>query len=178
MSSSPLFTTPTPERTSNPLLVWGIAAAVLLLVVGGVLLANHRAPVAKVDTLLPLDAYAANLQFSDLKMSESTSISGGKSIFIDGLVKNVGTSEISGAQLQVLFPSFDSTQPPQLESVPLTLIRTHEPYIDTESLSAAPLEPGASHEFRLIFEDISPNWGQQLPEIHAVKITTGVATHK
>jgi hypothetical protein len=178
MSSSPLFTTPTPERTSNPLLTWAIAGAVLLLVVGGVLLANHHAPVAKVDSLLPLDPYAANLIFSDVKMSESTSISGGRSIFIDGMVKNAGASVVTGASLQVLFPSFDSTQPPQLESVPLTLIRTHQPYIDTEPVSAAPLDPGASHEFRLIFEDISPNWGQQLPEIHAVRIATAVAATK
>ena len=62
--------------------------------------------------------------------------------------------------------------PPQVETTPLNLIRTHEPYIDTQPIADAPLAPGDEREFRLIFEDIQSNWNQQLPEIHVVKVST------
>jgi len=58
-----------------------------------------------------------------------------------------------------------------VETLPLSLIRTHEPYIDTVPVSAAPLKQGDQREFRLIFETIPENWNQQTPEIHLVKIT-------
>jgi hypothetical protein len=170
--SPPLFAPPAPDRSSTPLAAWAIAGAVLLLALGGLLLATHKKSAPPANTLLPLDPYAPSLVFSSIQMSESTSLSGGKSIFIDGHVRDTGNRTVTGATLQVLFPSFDSTQPPQLETLPLTLIRTHQPYIDTEPVSAAPIAPGENREFRLIFEDISPNWGQQLPEIHAVHIDT------
>jgi hypothetical protein len=170
-TNAPLFTTPKPEPSSNPLLAWGIAGAVVLVLLGGILLLTHHKPAPPANAILPLDPYAKNLVISQVVMSESTSLSGGKSTFIDGHVRNTGSRTVTGATVQVLFGNFDPTQPPQLETTPLTLIRTHEPYIDTEPLSAAPLAPGDDHEFRLIFEDISPNWNQQLPDIHPTQIS-------
>ena len=102
-------------------------------------------------------------------MSESASLSGAKVTYIDGHVRNDGPRTVTGAELQVLFGN-DAGQPAQVEDVPLTLIRTHEPYIDTEAVSAAPLEPGSEHEFRLAFEDIAANWNQQFPAIHVTKV--------
>ena len=49
-------------------------------------------------------------------------------------------------------------------------IRTHEPYIDTQTVAAAPLAPGQDREFRLIFENINNNWNIQIPEVHIVKV--------
>jgi hypothetical protein len=167
---TPLFTPPKSEPASNPFFAWGIAGAVILLLLGGILLLTHHKTVPATNAVLPLDPYAKYLVFSQVVMSESTSLSGGKSTFIDGQVRNTGARTVAGATVQVLFGNFDATQPPQLETTPLTLIRTHEPYVDTEPLSAAPLAPGDEREFRLIFEDISPNWNQQLPEIHAVAV--------
>ena len=78
---------------------------------------------------------------------------------------------LPAATVQVLFAN-DEALPPQIETVPLALIRTHEPYVDTQPISDAPLAPGDDREFRLIFEDIRGNWNQQLPEIHVVHVTT------
>ena len=168
---TPDFSPPKPDRTSNPVLPWAIAGLVVLALVGALLFVSHRhvAP-SSPNALLPLDPYAQNLTFSGLQMSESTSLSGGKSTYIDGHVRNTGQSTVKGATLQVLFGSFDTTAPPQIETVPLNLIRTHEPYVDTQPVTDAPLARGDDREFRLIFEDISPNWNQQLPEIHPVKV--------
>ena len=121
------------------------------------------------NTVLPLDPYAASIVFTDLVPSESTSLSGGKSTYLDGHVRNTGSRTVDSATLQVLFLN-DEAMPPQVETLPLTLIRTREPYVDTQPLSAAPLGPGEDREFRLIFENIRSNWNQQSPQIHVVAV--------
>jgi len=172
---APLFTPPPSDRSSTPAPAWLAAALVVAGVLFALLLLTHRTAPKASNTRLPLDPYASHLVFSNLAMSESTSLSGGKSTFIDGHVRNTGTRTVTGVALQVLFslnaPNTEQ-QSVQIESVPLTLIRTHEPYIDTEPVSAAPLAPGEDREFRLIFEDIAPDWNQQVPDIDPVHITT------
>jgi hypothetical protein len=172
----PLFTPPPAEKSSTPLVALAAAGAVILGIVVAILLLTHRtSPPADVNKVLPLAPYAANLKFTNLAMSESTSLSGGKSTFVDGHVQNTGSKTVTAAQLQVIFSLFGgdpSQKPVQIEAVPLTLIRTHEPYIDTEPVSDAPIAPGETREFRLIFENISSDWDQQLPDLHAIQVTT------
>ena len=154
-----------------PINAWAIAGLVALVIVAGVLVLGHRKPAASPNSILPLDAYAASLPLSQLAMSESTSLSGGKSTFVDGHIRNTGGSTVTGVTVQVLFRN-DEAMPPQIETVPLALIRTHEPYVDTEPVSAAPLKPGDEQEFRLIFETLPANWNTQMPEIHIIRVTT------
>jgi hypothetical protein len=159
-----------PERTPFNVVPWAIAGVVVLI--GIVLVAVlNRKPVANGNTLLPPDPYAASLQFSAIQMSESTSVAGGKSTYIDGRVTNTGAKTVTAATVQVLFGN-DEAMPPQVQTVPLALIRTHEPYIDTQSIADAPLKPGDDREFRLAFDDVKPNWNQQLPQIHVVHVST------
>lgn len=148
---------------------WVIAGVVVLLGLAVMLVVGRHKPGPPPNAVLSLDPYAVTLTFSDLKMSESTSLSGGKSTYVDGQVKNSGTKTVTGATVQVLFAN-DMAMPPQVETLPLTLIRTHEPYVDTQRIADAPLAPGDEREFRLIFENVATNWNQQLPEIHVVKV--------
>ncbi len=170
MSDAKMFSEPTPERGGVPVMAWGVAGVVMLLVAAVVLLTSHRKPVPPAGTLLPLDPYAASLAVSNLAMSESTSLSGGKTTFIDGHIKNNGNKILTGAIVQVLFKN-DVQMPPQIETVPVSLIRTHEPYVDTQTLSATPLQPGEEREFRMAFEGITSNWNQQYPEIHVTEVS-------
>ena len=102
-------------------------------------------------------------------MSESTSLSGGKSTYVDGHIKNTGRQTVSGITVQVVFRN-DEAMPPQIDTVPLSLIRTREPYVDTQSVAAAPLKPGDERDFRLIFESIPANWNVQTPEIRIIQV--------
>ncbi len=104
-------------------------------------------------------------------MSESTSLSGGKSTFIDGHIQNTGTQTVSGITVQVLFRN-EEAMPPQIDTVPLSLVRTKEPYIDTQSVASAPLKAGDERDFRLIFESIPANWNNQMPEIRIIQVET------
>jgi hypothetical protein len=163
---------PAPER-SFPTVPVAIAV-VAVLVVLAVLVAvgrRHGAAAGAPDTLQPLATYAPNLKLTGLQMSESTSFSGGKSTFIDGHITNSGPATVTGITAQVLFAS-DGGGAPQLETVPVNLVRTRQPYLDVQPVSAAPLAPGAGADFRLIFEGIRPEWNQQVPEIHVVEVAT------
>lgn len=151
-----------------PLSAWLIAGAVILAVVGALLLAGNRRTPA-ISGVQPADAYASNLELSQLQMSESTSLSGGKSTFIDGHIRNSGSSTVTGVTVQVLFRN-EEQMPPRVETLPLALIRTREPYVDTQPVSAAPLSPGNDREFRLIFESIPPNWNMQMPEVRIIRV--------
>ena len=164
-----MFTSKPPEGGGTPIAVWGVAGLAVLAVVIGLFFATRHKPQLPPNTIQPLAAYAANLSLTQLAMSESTSLSGGKSTFIDGHIQNTGGQTVSGITVQVIFRN-DEAMPPQVETLPLSLIRTREPYIDTQSVSAAPLKPGDERDFRLIFESIPTNWNSQMPEIHVIRV--------
>jgi hypothetical protein len=106
---------------------------------------------------------------SQFAMSDSTSLSGFKSTFVDGHIHNAGAQTVTGITVQVIFRN-DENLPPQIETLPLTLIRTRQPYVDTQSVSAAPLKPGDDRDFRLIFESIPDNWNFQMPEVRIIQV--------
>jgi hypothetical protein len=166
--SNEIFASKPPEGGGIPVMAWGAAGlAVLVVIVILVLAGRHKA--AAPSTVQPPAAYAASLPLSQLAMSESTSLSGGKSTFVDGHVQNTGSQTVSGITVQVLFRN-DEAMPPQLETLPLSLIRTREPYIDTQSVASSPLKPGDERDFRLIFESIPANWNTQMPEIRIIQV--------
>ena len=151
---------------------WGVAVLVVVLVVVGMIVARRgKGRATATNSVQPLAAYAGSLPLSQLAMSESTSIAGGKSTFVDGHIKNTGTAVVTGITVQVLFGNFEGSTP-TLDTLPLTLIRTRQPYIDTQSVASSPLKPGDEREFRLIFESIPQNWNMQMPEVRVVGVET------
>lgn len=168
---SGLFAEPVTAKRRIPLLVMVIGGAVaaialvLLLTMGR----HQTAPATLPTREQPTAAYAANLQLTNLTMSESTSFSGGKETYVDGHIANTGMKTVAGMTVQVLFAP-DGGGSPQLETVPVNLIRMRQPYIDTEPVSAAPLAPGAGADFRLIFDDVRPEWDQQPPTIRVIGV--------
>jgi hypothetical protein len=169
-SQSEMFASKPQEGGGIPVMAWVVAGIAVLIVVGVLaIMGRHKA--AAPTTLQPLAAYAGGLPLSQLAMSESTSLSGGKSTFVDGHVQNTGSQTVTGITVQVLFRN-DEAMPPQIETLPMTLIRTREPYIDTQPVGSAPLKPGDERDFRLIFESIPANWNNQMPEIRIIDVET------
>lgn len=167
-----IFATKPPQGGGIPVAAWAIAALVVVLVVVGMIIAGHRnKAAAPSNNVQPLASYAANLPLSQLAMSESTSIAGGKSTFVDGHIKNTGSATVTGITVQVLFGNAEGSSP-QIDTLPLTLIRTRQPYIDTQSVSSSPLKPGDERDFRLIFESIPQNWNMEMPEVRVIGVDT------
>jgi hypothetical protein len=160
----------TREATSK--LPWIIAAAVAIVSVGVWILVGGRVNPDLPSTgtgMAPADRYAASLPISGLQMSEANSFSGAKVTYIDGQVTNTGDRTVTAITVQVGFHS-DVGQYAQRLAVPLSLIRTRDPYVDIEPVSAAPIEPRQQRDFRLIFDTVPVEWNQQYPEIRVISV--------
>jgi hypothetical protein len=167
VSDSPIFASGAAPRGGVPVVAWAVAALIVLVVLGVGLIVGHKKSIVAPNTLQPEDAYAASLPFSQLAMSESANLSGGKLTYLDGHIVNTGSQTVNAVSVQVVFQN-DEGLTPQIDTVPLTLIRMKQPYIDTEPVSMQPLKPGDDREFRLTFETIPENWNQQMPQMRII----------
>jgi len=170
---TPEFLSPDKKTAREPRSVapWIIAGIIVLLILGIFLARSHHSAPANSAGAGPAqpDPYAANLALSNLQMSEASSVAGGKSIYLDGSIANHGNRTVSGITVQVAFHDFTG-QFARNEAMPLNLIRTHQPYIDTQPVSAAPIAPGETREFRLIFDNVPENWNQNYPDIRVIEV--------
>ncbi len=162
---------PTGEARERNWLPLAIAAAVVVVVaVVAVVTLEHRKERATVTPVsAAADPYAASLPITGLVMSESSNLAGGKVTYIDGHIANAGNLTVTGVTVQVLFRNV-AKEVAQNETQPLKLIRMREPYVDLEPVSAAPLKPGDEHDFRLIFDRVSPDWDGAYPEMRIVHV--------
>jgi hypothetical protein len=113
--------------------------------------------------------YAANIKFSDMKMSAAENFVGSTVTYLDGTVTNSGGQTVSHAMVHVSFK--DSLgQIAQAEDVPLRILRTSGPYPEAVDLSVAPLAPVQSKPFRLTFEHVTADWNHEYPELRVTDV--------
>ncbi len=150
---------------------WIVAGAAVILVLVILIVLTHHKPAPDLGGagMAPADPYAASLTISGLQMSEAGNFVGGKVTYLDGKIANKGTQTLTGVTVQVGFTAFTG-ELTQKETLPLSLIRAREPYIDTEPVSAAPIRPGEEREFRLIFDHVSAEWNQNYPEVRVIHV--------
>lgn len=171
--SPPKLTFNQPAAESTSWFAWGAAGGAILIGIGLLLaFGGHKSSPAfgSAPGLAPADPYAANLAVSGVHMSEASNFAGGKVTYLDGQITNHGDRTIVGVTVQVAFRN-DLKEIAQKETMPLSLIRTREPYVDTQPVSASPLKPGETREFRLIFDSVPADWNQEYPEVRLVQIS-------
>ena len=151
-----------------PLAIAAVAVLVIAAVV--ILVMQHSAGRATVSPVnAPADPYADNLPITNLQMSESSNLAGSKVTYVDGHIANKGNRTVSGISVQVLFRN-SAREVAQNETQSLNIIRTRDPYVDTEPLSAAPLKPGEERDFRLIFDRVTPDWDGAYPQLRILHV--------
>ena len=147
------------------------AAAVVIVAMVIILMTEHgRKTVTAAPVNAAADPYAVNLPISNLEMSESANLAGGKVTYVDGRIANKGDRTVTFISTQVLFRNaaqeVAQNDPPQ----PLKIIRTRDPYVDVEPLSAVPLKPGDERDFRLIFDRVVPDWDGAIPQVRILNV--------
>ncbi|HEY7095437.1 MAG TPA: DUF2393 family protein [Terriglobales bacterium] len=152
-----------PESRSRPIL---IGIVVVIVVVGIIALLGREQPK---NTNGP-PPYAANIKFSDLKMSAAENFVGASVTYLDGTVANVGDKTIGHGVVHIIFKD-TMGQTAQIEDMPIRVMQTVGPYSDAVDLSSAPLGPGQSKPFRLTFEHVSAEWDRQAPELQITDVT-------
>ncbi len=156
------------ERDWKPMVIAAAIVIVVAAVVVGVLQHGRRSPVAVPVSATP-DAYAANLPITNVQMSESGNLAGGKVTYIDGHIANKGARTVIGITVQTLFRNV-ANEVAQNEVQPMQLVRTREPYVDVEPVSAAPLKPGDERDFRLAFDSVTPDWNSEYPQLRILHV--------
>jgi hypothetical protein len=147
-----------------------VAVAVVIAVVIALVVMNRgKGGLKALPVSTPADPYAANLPISNLAMSESSNLAGGKVTYLDGHIANKGDRTVSAITAQILFRNI-AHEVAQNETQQLKLIRTRDPYIDVQPISASPLKPGDERDFRLIFDAVTQDWDGVYPEIRIVTV--------
>ena len=164
LSKDPLFREP-PREKSFPTAAVSIAAVVVVIVIVALLVMGRHGSGPGGGA-----AYASNLVLTNLQPSQSESLSGGRSTYLDGHIVNHGNQTVTGVTVQAAFGVDGGAA--QTLTAPVSVIRTREPYVDTQPLSAAPLAPGAGADFRLIFEGVGDGWNQKAPALEIVQVST------
>lgn len=163
------FSTPQVEESRGPLVPALIAAGVIALIVLVIVLMNRSHP--QNTGPAPEDPYASNLKLMDLHLSKAENFAGGSVMYVEGQIANMGSKQITGATVESVFRN-SLGEVVDRQSQPLTLTQERPGYNDAISLKQHPLSPNGQHEFRLVFEHVSADWNQGLPELRFTHITT------
>jgi hypothetical protein len=156
------------ERNWKPLAIAAIVVVVVAVVVIAVLQHGRKQP-AVAPVSAAADPYAANLPITNLQMSESSNLAGGKVTYVDGHIANQGSKTVTAITVQTLFRDA-ANEVAQNDVQPMQLIRTREPYVDLEPVSAAPLKPGDERDFRLIFDAVTQDWNGEYPQLRILYV--------
>ncbi|KAA6457969.1 DUF2393 domain-containing protein [Acidobacteria bacterium AB60] len=170
MSSGPELIRPA-EKNERNWLPMAIAAGVvvLLVLVAVLILERHKNTATVAPVAAPADPYAPSLPLSNIQMSESANLAGGKVTYLDGHIANKGDRTVTGISVQVLFRN-GAHEVAQNETQQMKFIRTRDPYVDVQTVSAAPLKPGDERDFRLIFDAVTPDWDGAYPQIRILRV--------
>lgn len=169
VSTGPELIRPVETREQNWAPIAIAAAVVVAIVIALVVLGRGKGGPKALPVTTPSDPYAANLPISGLTMSESSNLAGGKVTYVDGHIANKGDRTVTGITAQILFRNI-AHEVAQNETQPLKLVRTRDPYIDIQPVSAAPLNPGDERDFRLIFDAVTQDWDGAYPEIRIISV--------
>lgn len=152
---------PAAEKSSSSRFFVGLAAGagiVLLIIAGAVLLSRGSGGVkgggqpAHLPFGPPEQAYAGQIRFSGLQLSQATNMLHTQFTYVVGSVTNSGTRTVRGIEVTVEFHDL----------IQQLVLR------DTASVfppSAGPLAPGQERAFQLTFEGVPSSWNQQPPSI-------------
>lgn len=174
--AEPLTSDPQHEPSRGPWLGLGIGAVIVAGVITFLIYSSRSSDTryerrAEVMQSAPADAYAAKLPVSNIKMFEAENFVGGKSIYVEGKVTNSGDQTVVGATIEATFKNSMGLVV-QRENHNLMVIERREPAVNLVALSAMPLNPGASQEFRMTFEHVSADWDGQYPQVQVKLVTT------
>ena len=155
------------ERDFSRLIIFAAVAGVIVIILGIAFLLREPPKAAK--TVPP---YAANLKFSDFKMSAAENFVGSTVSYIDGTITNSADKTVTHVVVDVVFKDEVGQMAQDEPDVPLRVLKTSGPYPEAVDLSVASLGPGQSLPFRLTFDHISAQWNRQYPEIRVTDVTT------
>jgi hypothetical protein len=89
-----------------------------------------------------------------------------QNVTVEGTLYNVGSSNISGVNVQGIFRDASGKVVLQQEENAQALTQGHKASeTETATFADQPLGPGANEGFRAVFTEVPPTWNKQKPEV-------------
>ena len=151
------------SRFPWPILIL-IAGAALLIAIFAVLPRAPHVTSAPTGAQVPQQPAADQVQLTNLRIAPAPA---GGSVYMIGLLHNVGDTTINGVQVQAEFLGRNG---PVLETltVPVQgLVNRTTP----QDLTQAPIKPTESRPVRIYFEHTPTGWNHQLPQLTVTNVT-------
>ena len=101
--------------------------------------------------------YAEQLSVAELRMSAEENFLGQQVIYLDGKLTNRGDKAVRQLTVRLYFR----------DTLNQVVLRDDQEVIKARS---APLSPGETREFRLLFDRIPDSWNQQVPQFQLLSL--------
>lgn len=180
MAANPQFPPPGPRRRPElapkvtrlkqgkfpwPLLAIIATAAILVaLIIWLPRTPQTQAPPAAAQ--IPQQPTAQQIQLTNLNLQTAPV---GTAIYVQGVLHNQGTTEITGVQVQATFHAADGkvlgTETSPVESL------AGPSQTQAEDLTKNPIRPNQMRTFRVYFEHYPAGWNKQIPELKITEVT-------
>lgn len=149
----------TEERNYVPMIIGGVLV-VLVVALAAFFGRSKTTPTNGVDP------YAANLQVSDMKLSQADNFVGTSVTYLDFKLTNTGQKTVTGGRVEATFHN-TLNEVVQRETLPLRVLVPNQlgGYPDLVDLSMASIAPGASRTIRVSLEHVSGDWNQAAPDL-------------
>jgi len=167
MDEEPLQLGQSAEEERPPWMPIGIGVGVVAAVVAAFILFGRSEAPSGAGQAHP---YAANLQFTELRVSAAENFVGGAVTYLDGTLANTGDRTVNGVTVELTFRN-TLNEVVQRETMRVMVLDESGPYADIRDLRAAPLAPKASRPIRLTFEHISADWNRAAPDIKVTGVS-------
>ena len=114
---------------------------------------------------IAIEGLRDDLQLGSLQMSWAPL---GETIFLDGVAKNAGLDNITGATVEVRFHDFQGKVISSVQK-PIGGI-AHGTGFNQNEFAGNPIQPNEIRFFRVAIERAPPGWNQEVPELKIVMV--------
>jgi hypothetical protein len=152
------------DREEKPGLPTGVIAGAVfcaIVLVGLFLLVRMQSQPSGPPPITPEhEAYLTQLAVGELRMSAEENFLQQQVVYLDGQITNRGDRIVRQLTVRVYFR----------DSLNQVVLREDRDVIRTAQAGTAPLAPGETREFRLLFDRIPESWNRQLPQFQLVSM--------
>lgn len=147
-----------------PLVALIVGAALIIAIISVLPRAPHvsRTPSA---AQVPPQPTNAQIQLTNVRIDPAPA---GNAIYLDAVLHNAGSTEITGVQVNGQF--FDNTGK-SLETEIATVQGVQGGATTTQDLTQAPIRPNDSRPVRIYFDHLPNGWNHQVPQLTVTTVT-------
>ncbi len=158
------------RKSKFPWPIVGLLAGVAILVaIIALLPRTPHVTTAPAGAQIPQQPTAEQVQLTNLKIVPSPV---GGALYLTGMLRNMGNSQITGVQVQAQFQGSNGQALETVNGVVQGIVGgSTSQDVSAQDLTQAPIKPNEARPIRVYFEHVPAGWNHQLPELTVTTVT-------